>query len=111
MASKTRGASPIFLDEEMEGESSNVIRVRSRGRRRIVFGWYGGKFSHLGWLLPLLPTCHHYCEPFSGSGVSVSVGRKESALNTQWYIVSPYCRKDHFFIIRKRFRLLCVTSL
>jgi DNA adenine methylase len=34
----------------------------------IPFGWYGGKFSHLDWLLPLLPECHHYCEPFAGSG-------------------------------------------
>src|SRR6267154_3926013 len=33
-------------------------------RKRIAFGWYGGKFSHLEWLLPLLPPCHHYCEPF-----------------------------------------------
>lgn len=40
--------------------------VRS-GRKRIAFGWYGGKFNHLDWLLPLLPQAHHYCEPFSGS--------------------------------------------
>jgi DNA adenine methylase len=38
------------------------------GRKKIAFGWYGGKFSHLEWLLPLLPDCHHYCEPFAGSG-------------------------------------------
>ncbi len=36
-------------------------------RKLIAFGWYGGKFSHLDWLLPLLPACHHYCEPFAGS--------------------------------------------
>lgn len=33
----------------------------------IAFGWYGGKFSHLDWLLPLLPKVTHYCEPFGGS--------------------------------------------
>lgn len=33
----------------------------------IAFGWYGGKFSHLDWLLPLLPKAQHYCEPFGGS--------------------------------------------
>jgi len=81
MATKTRGASPIFLDEEMEEDSSNVIYIRSRRRRRIVFGWYGGKFSHLDWLLPLLPTCHHYCEPFSGSG-AVLLNRESSPLET-----------------------------
>jgi DNA adenine methylase len=36
-------------------------------KKLIPFGWYGGKFSHLAWLLPLLPRCHHYCEPFAGS--------------------------------------------
>jgi DNA adenine methylase len=38
------------------------------GEKLIPFGWYGGKFSHLAWLLPLLPKCHHYCEPYAGSG-------------------------------------------
>lgn len=37
-------------------------------KKLIPFGWYGGKFSHLDWLRPLLPDCHHYCEPFAGSG-------------------------------------------
>ena len=23
--------------------------------KQIAFGWYGGKYSHLNWLLPLLP--------------------------------------------------------
>lgn len=32
-----------------------------------MFGWYGGKFNHLDWLLPRLPAAHHYCEPFAGS--------------------------------------------
>ncbi|NJR12381.1 DNA adenine methylase [bacterium] len=36
--------------------------------KEIAFGWYGGKFSHLNWLLPLLPTAQHYCEPFGGVG-------------------------------------------
>ena len=36
-------------------------------KKVLAFGWYGGKFSHLDWLLPLLPPCHHYCEPFGGS--------------------------------------------
>ena len=30
-----------------------------RKKKLIPFGWYGGKFSHLDWLLPLLPRCHH----------------------------------------------------
>ncbi|MCI4357519.1 MAG: DNA adenine methylase [Thermoplasmata archaeon] len=50
-------------------------------RRRIAFGWYGGKFSHLGWLLPLLPPCHHYVEPFGGSA-AVLLNRPSSPLET-----------------------------
>jgi DNA adenine methylase len=81
MAIKTRGASPIFLDEERDEDNSNFVFIRSRRRRRIVFGWYGGKFSHLDWLLPLLPKCHHYCEPFSGSG-AVLLNREPSPVET-----------------------------
>jgi DNA adenine methylase len=60
-----RGLSPIFLAED-EARQSPIALPRPN-RRRIVFGWYGGKFSHLDWLLPRLPAAHHYCEPFAGS--------------------------------------------
>ena len=50
-------------------------------KKLIPFGWYGGKFSHLDWLLPLLPECHHYCEPFSGSG-AVLLNREPSPVET-----------------------------
>lgn len=76
-----RGASPIFLDAE-DQTSNNVIYLRPKRRgKRIAFGWYGGKFSHLDWLLPLLPDCHHYCEPFAGSG-AVLLNRRPSAVET-----------------------------
>lgn len=52
-----------------------------RQTKLIPFGWYGGKFSHLDWLLPLLPKCHHYCEPFAGSG-AVLLNRKPSPIET-----------------------------
>ncbi len=51
------------------------------GRKRIAFGWYGGKYSHLDWLLPLLPDCHHYCEPFAGSA-AVLLNRPPSPVET-----------------------------
>jgi DNA adenine methylase len=47
----------------------------------IAFGWYGGKFSHLDWILPLLPETQHYCEPFGGSA-AVLLNRKPSPLET-----------------------------
>lgn len=50
-------------------------------RRKIAFGWYGGKFSHLEWLLPLLPYTNHYCEPFGGSA-AVLLNRAPSPVET-----------------------------
>ena len=39
------------------------IAARHRGKRRhIAFGWYGGKYTHLNFLVPLFPVlcyCHH----------------------------------------------------
>ena len=49
--------------------------------RLIAFGWYGGKYSHLGWLLPLLPKALHYCEPFGGSA-AVLINREPSPIET-----------------------------
>lgn len=55
---------------------------RLRGRKLIAFGWYGGKYSHLDWLLPLLrSTCQHYCEPFAGSA-AVLLNRSASPVET-----------------------------
>ena len=51
------------------------------GRKIIAFGWYGGKYSHLDWLLPLLPPVHHYCEPFGGSA-AVLINRLPSPVET-----------------------------
>jgi DNA adenine methylase len=49
----------------------------------IAFGYYGGKYSHLDWLLPLLPTqgITHYCEPFGGSA-AVLINRTPSPVET-----------------------------
>lgn len=52
-----------------------------RRKKLIAFGWYGGKFSHLDWLLPLLPTTPYYCEPFAGSA-AVLLNREPSSVET-----------------------------
>ena len=78
----TRRPDPIYLERAEAQTSENGIGRSRRGRGRLIaFGWYGGKFSHLGWLLPLLPECHHYCEPFGGSG-AVLLNRKPSPVET-----------------------------
>lgn len=51
------------------------------GRKKIAFGWYGGKYSHLDWLLPLLPMTKHYCEPFAGSA-AVLLNRPPAPIET-----------------------------
>lgn len=42
--------------------------VSIRGGKLLPFRWYGGKYSHLNWLLPLLDECETFVEPFGGSG-------------------------------------------
>lgn len=78
----SRLPSPIYLPGLEHPAASPVIGIdRLRARKLIVFGWYGGKFSHLSWLVPLLPKCHHYCEPFGGSG-AVLLNREPSPVET-----------------------------
>jgi DNA adenine methylase len=57
------------------------IQQLKHPKKLIAFGWYGGKFSHLDWLLPQLPNSAHYCEPFAGSG-AVLLNRKPSSVET-----------------------------
>jgi DNA adenine methylase len=70
-APRIKRLSPILLDEA----------ASLRRRRAIAFGWYGGKYSHLDWLLPLLPDAHHYCEPFAGSA-AVLLNRAPAKVET-----------------------------
>lgn len=75
----TKTLSPIYL-EPLIARSSPKIIARKR-RKLIVFGWYGGKFSHLDWLLPKLPQTKQYCEPFAGSA-AVLLNREPSPVET-----------------------------
>ena len=76
----SRKPSPLYLWEHPLSDAPTE-KVRKVGRGRIVFGWYGGKYSHLNWLLPLLPAAHHYCEPFGGSG-AVLLNRDPAPVET-----------------------------
>ena len=73
-----RRPSPIYVDSPSDRIDNNRVLPR---RKLIAFGWYGGKFNHLDWLLPLLPDCHHYCEPFGGSA-AVLLNRAASPVET-----------------------------
>jgi DNA adenine methylase len=80
LVAEQRSVSPIYLEQAELFDSVRVI-PRNRSGRRLVFGWYGGKFSHLEWLLPRLPKAHHYCEPYSGSA-AVLLNREPSPVET-----------------------------
>jgi len=58
-----------------------VGKVKNIMGKMIAFGWYGGKYSHLDLLLPLLPAARHYCEPFGGSA-AVLINREPSPVET-----------------------------
>ncbi|MHB1938646.1 MAG: DNA adenine methylase [Acidobacteriaceae bacterium] len=80
MKNSVRELSPIYLSSQQEPLPLDGVVYRKPGKV-IAFGWYGGKFSHLNWLLPLLPACHHYCEPFAGSA-AVLLNRQPSPVET-----------------------------
>ena len=55
---------------------------KARRRRKIAFGWYGGKFSHLDFLLPNLPNdATHFCDVFGGSA-AVLINRDPALVET-----------------------------
>src|SRR5271155_2319124 len=82
-----RDPSLFGSDAELYPNERRQLKARSRSSAKptrgkvIAFGWYGGKYSHLDWLLPLLPECHHYCEPFGGSA-AVLLNRQPSPVET-----------------------------
>ncbi len=59
----------------------NGLVTAKASKKLIAFGWYGGKFSHLDWLLPLLPQMDYYCEPFGGSA-AVLLNREPAKVET-----------------------------
>lgn len=53
-----------------------------RRKRMIAFGWYGGKYSHLDFILPNLPYGEeHFCDVFGGSA-AVLINRKPAPVET-----------------------------
>lgn len=70
-----------ILQKGRKKRKATPLMQNGNKRKLIAFGWYGGKFSHLEWLLPLLPKCHHFCEPFGGSA-AVLLNREPSPVET-----------------------------
>ena len=65
-----------------KGTRRIVGNAAQRRRRMIAFGWYGGKFSHLDFILPNLPEdARHFCDVFGGSA-AVIINRKPAPAET-----------------------------
>lgn len=63
-------------------KSRRVSQPNRRTGKKIAFGWYGGKFSHLGFLLPHLPNdAKHFCDVFGGSA-AVLINREPAPVET-----------------------------
>ncbi len=65
------------MDELHTARRGKPILVSAMGKRRIAFGYFGGKYIHLDWLLPMLVSPDKeevYVEPFAGS-MSVALNR------------------------------------
>jgi DNA adenine methylase len=71
----------IYSQDNLKTKRTSSPIQNGTSKKLIAFGWYGGKFSHLKWLVPLLPECHHYCEPFGGSA-AVLLNRKPAPIET-----------------------------
>src|SRR4051812_46970673 len=77
-----------------------IGRASERRSKMIAFGYYGGKFSHLDFILPLLPTHFtHYCEVFGGSA-AVLINRPPAPVETyndlDGEVVNFFeCLRDH----------------
>jgi DNA adenine methylase len=77
-----------------------VAKAATRRQKMIAFGYYGGKYSHLDFILPLLPVDRtHFCEPFGGSA-AVLINRDPAPVETYNDLDSEVtnffaCLRDH----------------
>ena len=71
------------LEKDLGIKSSDFLvrEEKIRGRKLMAIRWYGGKFSHVEWIVPLLPRSHHYCEPFGGSA-AILLNKEPSPVET-----------------------------
>ena len=59
-----------------------VGNASKRRRKMIAFGWYGGKYVHLDFILPYLPTdAPHFCDVYGGSA-AVFINRHPTEAET-----------------------------
>ena len=75
--------SPAQQTTSARAKGRRVVGNASRRRRKMIaFGWYGGKYMHLDFILPHLPVdAEHYCDVYGGSA-AVLVNRPPAPVET-----------------------------
>ena len=75
--------SPAQQTTSAPAKGRRVVGNASRRRRKMIaFGWYGGKYMHLDFILPYLPVdAEHYCDVYGGSA-AVLVNRPPAPVET-----------------------------
>ena len=74
---------PIPREEAKTSGVRRLVGNASRRRRKMIaFGWYGGKYIHLGFILPHLPNdAEHFCDVYGGSA-AVLINRPPAKVET-----------------------------
>lgn len=76
-AAQPRTASPQTIPRPRAPQAK-----RQRRSKRIAFGWYGGKYSHLDFILPHIPQdARHFCDAYGGSA-AVLINRPPAPVET-----------------------------
>ena len=68
---------------ETRRTSRRLVRNAAQARRKMIaFGWYGGKYVHLDFILPYLPNdADHFCDVYGGSA-AVLINRPPAPVET-----------------------------
>lgn len=74
-------AGAALLEATNETSREGLGEAQDERRRLTAFSWYGGKASHLNWLLPLLPATKSFVDVFGGSA-AVLLNRPPSPIET-----------------------------
>lgn len=82
-ASEGRSMAALAPAANATGTGRRIVsRAKPRRKRMIAFGWYGGKYSHLDFILPNIPLdAAHFCDVFGGSA-AVLINRAPSPVET-----------------------------
>ena len=63
-----KGGGAPMVNATGTGRRIAAKRSRNHSKRLIAFGWYGGKFTHLDFILPHIPRdAAHFCDVYGGS--------------------------------------------